>query len=129
MSEDLHQQETTDLVKEGTPKNLNFSALLSLLSGIFAYILLFFHSLVQIKTLLALILAPLFALIAIFSGARAKRLIRRRDGLEGGKKMANAGLWLGWIYIILSILLVVLALVIAGGIVSGINQLFGSIGI
>ncbi len=129
MSEDQQQQETTDLVPEGTAKKLNFSALLSLLSGIVAYLLLFFHSLVEIKTLLALILAPLFALIAVFSGARAKRLIRRGEGRVSGKKMANAGLWLGWIYILLSILLVVLTLVIAGGIVSGINQLFGSIGL
>jgi hypothetical protein len=49
--------------------------------------------------------------------------------LIGGKKMANTGLWLGWIYIIVTILLIVLAVTIFGSLVSGLNSLFGSIGI
>ncbi|PKO01432.1 MAG: hypothetical protein CVU43_13090 [Chloroflexi bacterium HGW-Chloroflexi-5] len=120
---------TEELEVQKTPKKINISALVSLVSGVLSYILLFFHSLIDIKLGLALFLAPITALIAIFVGARAKKLIRRSDGLIGGKKMANTGLWLGWIYIIVTILLIVLAVTIFGSLVSGLNSLFGSIGI
>ncbi|PKN97666.1 MAG: hypothetical protein CVU42_15355 [Chloroflexi bacterium HGW-Chloroflexi-4] len=112
-----------------THKKFNFSALFSMISGILSYALLLFHSLIDMKMILALFLAPITAFIAIFTGAHAKHLIRKSEGLVGGKKMANTGLWLGWIYIIGIILLTVLAVVIFGGIVSGINSLLGSIGI
>lgn len=120
---------TEELEVQKTPKNLNISALVSMVSGVLSYILLFFHSLIDMKLGLALFLAPITALIAIFVGAHAKKLIRRSDGLVGGKKMANTGLWLGWIYIIVTILLIVLAVTIFGSLVSGLNSLFGSIGI
>lgn len=120
---------TEELAVQKTNKKFNFSALISLVSGILSYALLLFHSLIDMKMVLALFLAPITALIAIFTGAHAKRLIRKGNGLVGGKKMANTGLWLGWIYIIGIILLTVLAVVIFGGIVSGINSLLGSIGI
>lgn len=118
-----------ELEVQKTPKKINISALVSLVSGILSYALLFFHSLIDMKLTLALFLAPITALIAIFTGARAKRLIRRSGGLVGGKKMANTGLWLGWIYIIGIILLIVLAVTIFGGLVSGLNSLLGSIGL
>jgi hypothetical protein len=118
-----------ELVVQKTSKKFNVSALISLVSGILSYALLLFHSLIDMKMILALFLAPITALIAIFTGSRAKRLIRKSDGLLGGKKMANTGLWLGWIYIIGIVLLTILAVVIFGGIVSGINSLLGSIGI
>ena len=120
---------TEALEVQKTPKKLNISALVSLVSGILSYILLFFHSLIDMKLGLALFLAPITALTAIIVGARAKKLIRQSDGLLGGKKMANTGLWLGWIYIIVTLLLIVLAVTIFGSLVSGINSLFGSIGI
>jgi len=120
---------TEDLAVQKTSKKFNISALVSLVSGILSYALLLFHSLIDMKMVLALFLAPITALIAIFTGAHAKRLIRKGNGLVGGKKMANTGLWLGWIYIIGIILLTVLAVAIFGGIVSGINSLLGSIGI
>ncbi len=120
---------TDDLEVQQSSKKINIPALISMVSGILSYALLFFHSLIDMKLTLALFLAPITALIAIFTGARAKRLIRQGDGLVGGKKMANTGLWLGWIYIVGIILLIVLAVTIFGGLVSGINSLFGSIGI
>lgn len=120
---------TEELSVQKTPKKLNLSALVSLVSGILSYAILFFHSLIDMKLILALFLAPITALLAIFAGSRAKRLIRKSDGLMGGKKMANTGLWLGWIYIIGIILLIVLAVTIFGGLVSGLNSLLGSIGI
>lgn len=128
MTEDLvPKEEAVEVQKDH--KKFNPAALISLLSGVLAYLLLFFHSLINIKTILALFLAPIPALLAIFSGARAKRLIRKGDGLVTGKKMANTGLWLGWIYIVVTVLFIVLAVVIAGGLVTGINQLLGSIGL
>jgi len=120
---------TEDLAVQKTSKKFNISALVSLVSGILSYALLLFHSLIDMKMVLALFLAPITALIAIFTGAHSKRLIRKGNGLVGGKKMANTGLWLGWIYITGIILLTVLAVAIFGGIVSGINSLLGSIGI
>lgn len=120
---------TEELAVQKTSKKFNVSALISLVSGILSYALLLFHSLIDMKMVLALFLAPITALIAIFTGAHAKRLIRKGNGLVGGRKMANTGLWLGWIYIIGIVLLIVLAVVIFGGIVSGINSLLGSIGI
>jgi hypothetical protein len=120
---------TDELAVQKTHKKINPSALISLVSGILSYALLLFHSLIDMKMVLALFLAPITALIAIFTGAHAKRLIRKGNGLVGGKKMANTGLWLGWIYIIGIVLLTVLAVVIFGGIVSGINSLLSSIGI
>ena len=129
MAEEITPKETQEIESSKAHKKFNLAALLSLLTGILAYLILFLHSLVNMKILLALFLAPISALLAIFSGARAKRLIRKGEGLVTGRKMANTGLWLGWIYIILSILLMVLAVVIFGGIVSGINQLLGVIGI
>lgn len=120
---------TDDLEVQQSSKKINIPALISMVSGILSYALLFLHSLIDMKLTLALFLAPITALIAIFTGARAKRLIRQGDGLVGGKKMANTGLWLGWIYIVGIILLIVLAVTIFGGLVSGINSLFGSIGI
>lgn len=120
---------TDELEVQKSSKKINIPALVSLVSGILSYALLFFHSLIDMKLTLALFLAPITALIAIFTGARAKRLIRQGDGLVGGKKMANTGLWLGWIYIIGIILLIILAVTIFGGLITGINSLLGSIGI
>ena len=129
MTEELAPKEVTEVEEQKTHKKFNLAALISLLSGVLAYLLLFFHSLINMKAILALFLAPIAALLAIFTGARAKRLIRKGDGLVTGKKMASTGLWLGWIYMILTVLLMVLAVVVFGGIVTGINQLLGSIGL
>lgn len=116
-------------VERPTPKRLTFSALVSFLSGILTYLLLFFHSLVDMKLLLAIFLAPFTALIAIIAGSRAQRMIRRSEGQLGGKKLAAIGMWLGFIYLGLCVLLIVLAVVIFGGLVSGITGILGSLGL
>ena len=116
-------------VEQTKPKRLTISALVSFASGILTYLLLFFHSLVDMKLLLAIFLAPFTALVAIFAGARAKRMIRRSDGQLGGKKLASTGQWLGFIYLALCALLIVLAVVIFGGLVSGIDSILGSLGL
>lgn len=118
-----------EITVQKTSKKFNFYALISLVSGILSYALLLFHSLIDMKMVLALFLAPITSLIAVFTGSRAKRLIRKSDGSIGGKKMANTGMWLGWIYIIGIILFTLLAIVLFGGIVTGINSLLGSLGI
>jgi hypothetical protein len=118
-----------NLVVQKTHKKFNPSALISMVSGILSYALLIFHSLINMKMVLALFLAPITALIAIFTGGHAKRLIRKGDGLVTGKKMANTGLWLGWIYIVGIIVFTALAVLIFGGIVTGINHLLGTLGI
>jgi hypothetical protein len=91
-----------------TPKKINLMAIGSSITGALAYLLIFFHSLVDMSFLTAAILAPISALVAIFTGHRAKRLIRRSEETMSGKKLANAGLAMGYIYIGICILIVVL---------------------
>jgi hypothetical protein len=100
-------------------------AVVSMVSGILTYAVIFLRSLVNMDFIVAIIIAPITALIAIFTGANAKRKIRKSDGTLSGKKMANAGLWLGWIYIITCVLITVLIIILGVGIFQGIRGLLG----
>lgn len=98
---------------EPTPKRMNGSALTSMISGILTYLWLPITALLDISGWFAVILAPISALVAVIAGGKAKRMIRKSEGSLSGKKMANAGLWLGWIFIIGGILTTVVVIVIA----------------
>jgi len=100
--------QTPIVPSERTPKKINIMAIGSTITGALAYLLLFFHSLVDMSFLTAAILAPISSIVAIFTGHRAKRLIRRSDETMSGRKLANTGLALGYIYIGICILIVVL---------------------
>lgn len=116
----------TDEITTPQPgKQLNITALVSMISGILTYAFYIFGSLVDINFILAAILAPITAIIAIITGSVAKRKIRQSDGSLGGTKMANTGLWLGWIYLIICVIVIVLMLVIGGAVISSLSGLFG----
>lgn len=105
---------TTDLPTntEQSKNRFSFYALASTVTGVLSYLLIFFHSLIDMSFLWAAILAPISALIAIITGHRGKREIRKAEGIVTGRKLANTGLILGYIYFAICILL--LAAVIFG---------------
>jgi hypothetical protein len=110
---------------EPSQKQFSFYALSSTIAGALSYLLIFFHSLIDMSFIWAAILAPITAIVAIITGTRGKREIRKAEGNMSGKKLANAGLILGYVYIGICILL--LAGVVFG-IVKGselISQSFG----
>jgi hypothetical protein len=78
MTEDLR---TSLLEEEPKPKaSLSISAIISFISGIFTYLMLFFHSLIDIGFVVAMILSPVLAMLAVFTGHKAKRQIRNAAG-------------------------------------------------
>ena len=116
---------TDEITTPQTGKKLNIAAVISLISGILTYAFYIFGSLVDINFIAAVILAPITAIIAIITGSAAKRKIRQSDGSLGGSRMANVGLWLGWIYLIICVVVIVLMLIIGGAVISSISGLFG----
>lgn len=112
----------SDLQESKARKGISVSAIISAISGVFTYLLLFFHSLINMKLELAFFLAPIPALAAIITGHKAKRQIRRSAGQLKGKKLANTGLILGYIYILTGVILFLLVIV---GVVSGISGIVG----
>jgi amino acid permease len=122
MTEDLRK-----LIEEQPNPKSSFSihALLSIVTGILSYLLIFFHSLIDMGFIVAVILAPISAVIAIFTGHKAKRKIRHSEGTIRGSKLAGVGLFLGYLYIIVAVLFVILALLGLGGLVAAIKSLLG----
>ncbi len=112
-----------------TTSRVSVRAIVSLVTGILSYVVLFFHSLVDMSLLWAIILAPISAIVAVVTGHKARRQIRDSAGVLTGDRLAGAGLALGWIYLGLAILLTILALILFGGIVAGITRLLGSAGV
>jgi hypothetical protein len=111
---DNQEIEKVEKVEIQKPNNqFNGTALVSMISGILTYIWLPITALLDVSGWLAIILSPISALVAVITGSRAKKLIRSSQGQISGKKMANAGLWLGWIYIIGGILTFVIVTIIA----------------
>jgi hypothetical protein len=96
----------------------------SLVTGALSYLLIFFHSLINMSFLVSAILAPITAIAAIITGHSSKKQIRNAGGEMAGKKMANAGLILGYIYLAICILLLVLAILGLSPIISGLGGLF-----
>lgn len=112
-----------------TTSKVSVRAIVSLVTGILSYVVLLFHSLVDMSLLWAVILAPISALAAVITGHKARRQIRDSAGALSGDKMATTGLALGWIYLGLAILLTILALILFGGVLAGISRLLGSAGV
>jgi len=79
-------------------KGSNGLALASMLTGAFAYFLVLFHTLLHVKGLAALVLAPFSALAAIIMGHIAHRQIKQSNGETGGLGLARAGLIMGYLY-------------------------------
>ncbi len=117
--------ETPVVTEPEVPSHKGFSILsvVSLITGALSYLLIFFHSLINMSFLVSAILAPISALVAIFTGHSSKRQIRRADGTMSGKKLANAGLIMGYIYIAICVLILVLVILGVTSLVSGLGQL------
>ncbi len=124
MTEDLR---SSLLEEEPKPKaTLSISAIISFISGIITYLMLFFHSLIDIGFVVAMILSPVFAMLAVFTGHKAKKQIRNATGIMRGKKLANIGLFLGYLFLILGILALILAFLGLGGLIKALGNLFGA---
>jgi len=124
MTEDLR---ASLLEEQPKPKaTLSISAIISFISGIVTYLMLFFHSLIDIGFVVAMILSPVFALLAVFTGHKAKKQIRNATGVMHGKKLANTGLFLGYLYLILGILALILAFLGLGGLITALRNLLGA---
>lgn len=108
---------------EPTGKRLSVSALVSTITGAFTYVIYLLAAIFDFSAIWALILAPISAIVAIVSGHKGKREIRRSDDMVTGKKLANAGLTMGYIYIGICILIVVLLILGVAGIASYFNNL------
>jgi uncharacterized protein involved in cysteine biosynthesis len=118
---DNQEIEKVEKVEIQKPDNkLNGTALVSMISGILTYIWLPITALLDVSSWLAIVLSPISALVAVITGSRAKKLIRNSQGQVSGKKMANTGLWLGWIYFILCVLVLILVL-------AGLDAIFSAI--
>ncbi len=123
---------TEELVplQENEPKEIqepvnkvNTPALVSMIGGILTFLWLPITSLLNISGWLAVVLSPISALVAVIAGARAKKNIRLSQGELSGRKMANAGLWLGWIFIIGTLLLIILGFTVLGGLIGWVGGL------
>ena len=123
MTDNQEIQKTENTEIQTGHKKFSLTALISLISGILTYALFLFGKFVHIKFLGAAILAPITAIIAISTGFHAKSQIRKNPGIYEGKKLANTGLWLGWIYIALCILAIVIVMLIGGAIAGEIVSL------
>ena len=99
-------------------------SVVSLITGVLSYLLIFFHSLANMSFLVAAILAPISSLVAVITGHSSKRQIRRADGEMGGKKLANTGLALGYIYLGICVLILVLVILGVTSLASGLGQFF-----
>ncbi len=120
MTEDLR-----NLIEEQPKSSFSIQAILSVVTGILSYLLIFFHSLINMGFIVAAILAPISAVIAIFTGHKAKRKIRQSGGAIHGSKLAGVGLFLGYLYIIVAVLFLILALLGLGGLIAAIKSLIG----
>jgi hypothetical protein len=100
-----------------------------MVTGIATYVFVPFHNLFHMKLLLAAILAPISAIIAIDTGHRAHHEILAGQGTVTGQKMSRTGQILGYVYFGLIILLIVLAIVLFKDLASGISNLVSSLGL
>ena len=124
MTEELVPQQENEPKEIQEPvKKVNTPALVSMIGGILTFLWLPITSLLNTSGWLAVVLSPISALVAVIAGARAKRNIRQSQGELPGRKMANAGLWLGWIFIIGTILLIILGFTVLGGLIGWVGGL------
>jgi hypothetical protein len=118
----------TNLPAPQTRHRLSIASVISMISGILTHALVIFHSLIDMSLILAIFLAPIAAILAIITGHKATREIKRSDGVLTGRKMAKTGLILGYLYLIICIVLIILAILLFGGIVAGLTSLLGNLG-
>lgn len=107
-------------------KGFSLWSVVSVVTGALTYLLILFHSPLKMNFIVAaFILGPISSLAAVISGHKSKHQIRHAEGEMSGKKLANTGLVLGYIYLGFCLLLVVLLIVGATSFISNIGQIFG----
>lgn len=105
------------------PKKFSYYALSSSISGALTWLLIFFYRLIDMSLIWAAILAPLAAIVAVITGHKGIREIRKAEGSMSGKKLANTGLILGYLYLGICILLVVLLVLGVAGIANWVSTI------
>jgi len=95
---------------------------ISLLTGLLAHFVLTYSFFAQMKVWVGGLLGFISALVAVLSGARAKK--------AAPKSMAGKiGRFLGWLYILGAILLIVLVVLILVGVIGGLGGLISKLGL
>ena len=112
MSSDLTPQSQ---VEAPAKKGFSVLALVSTLTGALSYLLVLLHNLVHMSAIVALILAPISALVAIITGHRSHHQIKQSNGELSGIKLSRAGLIMGYLYYALIIIGLVLLVLGAAG--------------
>lgn len=121
MTEEISTPVVEEPLEAPKPKKaLSFFAIISFVAGIATYA--WFFAMIGSKTILALVLTPLIALVAIITGHKAKHDIRKSLADMKGKTLANLGLAMGYFIILLGIFIIVLAIM---GVLGAISALFG----
>lgn len=95
---------------------------ISLLTGFLAHILLTYSFFADMKVWVGALLGFISALVAVFSGARAKKTAPK--SLAG-----KIGRFLGWLYILGAIILIALVILITIGVIGGLGGLLGKLGL
>jgi hypothetical protein len=104
-------------------KKFSLFAMTSAITGALTYLLYIIPLVSDLSVLWSLILAPISALAAIITGHKGKHEIRKADGAMAGKKLANFGLVLGYLYITLCILFIVLLVLGVAGIANYVGNI------
>ena len=109
-------------VIEKPAQKFTLAPTISLLTGILAHGLLVYSFFAQMKVWVGALLGFISALVAVISGARAKKLAPK----SGAGKV---GRFLGWLYIIGAVLLVIVVVLVLIGVLGGLTSLLGSLGL
>ncbi|HNR01617.1 MAG TPA: hypothetical protein PKK59_03695 [Anaerolineaceae bacterium] len=120
MTEEFNTKVENPLEAPKPKKALSLYAILSFIAGVGTYV--WFFAMIGAKPVLTFLLTPLFALMAVLTGHKARYDIRKSLADMKGKTLANIGLILGYLIILVGIFIIVLAVM---GVLS-IAGLFGA---
>lgn len=105
-----------------TRNTISISAIVSLITGIGTYV--WFFAMIGKHAILTLAFTPIIAIITIIFGHKAKRQIRKSSGSVKGKKLANIGLFLGYLCIAIGVITLIIIAIIGGSLISILQSLF-----
>ncbi len=106
-------------------KKTSTLALVSTITGALTYLLPIIFNLADTSALWATLLSPITAIVAIVTGHKGKSEIRNAQGTMSGNKLANAGLIMGYIYIGLIVLGIILVIVLGAAFFGVIKSTLG----
>lgn len=103
-------------------KKTTLAPVISILTGIFAHGLLFYSFFADMKVWVGALLGLVSALVAVISGARAKR--ERK-----GSPLGAIGRLLGWLYLLGALAIIILVILFFVGLFSGLGWLVSGLGL